>query len=170
MERILSWPALVGLIMMLTACSIAKPVRIGDTEAEVLTARGTPTHRYQTGAEKLLEYNQGPWGQHTYMARIGPDGKLVSFEQVLTDHRFGDIKINEANKTDVLHRVGTPADRSYLQLSKLEVWSYPYKESGVWNSIMHVHFDQSGIVRKMVKGPDLRFDPDRGNLFGLFGR
>jgi hypothetical protein len=39
-----------------------------------------------------------------------------------------------------------------------EVWSYRYKEAGVWNSMMHVHFDERGIVRQMLNGPDPRYD------------
>ena len=35
-----------------------------------------------------------------------------------------------------------------------EVWSYRYKEAGVWNSLMSVHFDQQGVVRQMLNGPD----------------
>jgi hypothetical protein len=43
-----------------------------------------------------------------------------------------------------------------------EVWSYRYRESGVWNSMMHVHFDQAGVVRQMLNGPDPRYqDHDR---------
>ena len=127
----------------------------------MIAKRGQPTQRYQDGKDKLLEYALGPWGQKTYMARIGPDGTVVSFEQVLTTQKFGTIKIGETTKDDVLKIIGRPSETSHLPLRDLEVWSYPYKEAGVWNSIMHVHFDKAGIVQQMMNGPDLRFDPDR---------
>ena len=117
-------------------------------------------HRYQDGKDQLLEYALGPWGQKTYMARIAPDGKVISFEQVLTVQKFASIKVNEAAKADVLRTIGAPSETSYLSLTDLEVWTYPYKKSDVWNSMMHVHFDKSGIVRKMLNDPDPRFDPD----------
>jgi hypothetical protein len=161
MNFVLSAVSAVVLATM-SACSVLMPapVNIGDPESELLAKRGEPTHRYQVGQDRLLEYALGPWGQRTYMARIGPNGKVVSFEQVLTVQKFGTIKEGEATKNDVLHTVGAPTETSYLSLTDLEVWSYPYRESEVWNSMMHVHFDKAGIVRKMVNLPDPRFDPD----------
>ena len=148
--------------LFLSACGTLFPaaVNVGDQEADVIAKRGQPTHRYQDGKEHLLEYALGPWGQKTYLARVGPDGRVVSFEQVLTVQKFATIKVGEATKNDVLKTVGGPSEVSYLPLRDLEVWSYPYREADVWNSIMHIHFDKSGVVRQMLNGPDLRFDPD----------
>jgi hypothetical protein len=101
------------------------------------------------------------------MARVDANDKIVSFEQVLTMQKFGTIKVDEAKKDQVLRTIGSPSETSYLPLRDLEVWSYPYKESGVWNSIMHVHFDKAGIVRQMLNGPDPRFDPDLRFPFGI---
>lgn len=160
---------LAGSLPALCACVTLIPatVSIGDSEAQLIAKRGLPTHRYQDGKDQLLEYMQGPWGQTTYMARVAADGKVISFEQVLTSQKFASIKVGEATKDEVLHTVGAPSETSYLGLSDLEVWSYPYKESGVWNSLMHIHFDKSGIVRKIMNGPDPRFDPDERFPFGM---
>lgn len=156
---------------LVTLCSCAAilpaPVNVGDSEPDLLAKRGNPTHRYQDGKDQLLEYALGPWGQKTYMARLNESGKVVSFEQVLTNAKFATIKIGEATKNDVLRTIGAPTETSYLSLTDLEVWSYPYKESNVWNSMMHVHFDRAGIVRKMLNGPDPRFDPDERFPFTL---
>lgn len=162
----------IALTTMLTACAsmFPQPIAIGELESAVLAKRGQPTHRYQDGKDHLLEYATGPWGQKTYMARIGPDGKVVSFEQVLTAAKFATIKVGAATKDDVLRTVGAPSETSYLSLTDLEVWSYPYKEHDVWNSLMHVHFDRNGVVQKMLNGPDPRFDPDLRFPFGLSRR
>lgn len=156
------------LVATLAACAslFPAPINIGDSEQDVIARRGQPEHRYQDGNDQLLEYSYGPWGQRTYMARIGPDGRVISFEQVLTTEKFASIKVGTSTKEDVLHTVGAPVETSYLSLTDLEVWSYPYKEGGVWNSVMHIHFDRNGIVRKMLNGPDMRFDPDRRFPFG----
>lgn len=150
------------IVSAFTACAGlgGNPVVPGDTEAVVISKLGTPTNRYQDGNHQLLEYMKGPWAQHTYMARLGPDGRLISYDQVLTAERFASIKVGSATKDDVLRIIGAPSDTSYLSLSKMEVWSYPYKESNVWNSVMHVHFDQNGIVQRLLNGPDRRLDPD----------
>jgi outer membrane protein assembly factor BamE (lipoprotein component of BamABCDE complex) len=143
------------------------PIQAGEPEQQVITALGTPTHRYQDGKDHLLEYMRGPFGQQTYMARIGPDGRLISYEQVLRSDKFASIKVGQATKQDILRTIGAPSETSYLTLPQLEVWSYPYKEAGVWDSMMHVHFDNAGIVRKMMNGPDPRRDPDTRFPFGM---
>lgn len=139
---------------------------LGDSAAQVLAARGTPTHRYRVGSEELLEYMHGPYGQETWMARIGSDGKLISFEQVLTDEKFATLKLGVTNKQDVLHTIGAPSEQTYFPLSRLEAWTYPYKQYGIWDSLMHVHFDHAGIVRKLEITPDMRFN-GRNDLFGF---
>ncbi|RJG06378.1 outer membrane protein assembly factor BamE [Noviherbaspirillum cavernae] len=159
---------LIASIAIFGACSVFQPVTFnsGTTESDVVAKLGQPTNRYQDGSGHLLEYAKGPWGQQTYMARFDADGKLVSYEQVLTTQKFSTIKIGDATKADVLRTIGAPSETSYLTLSDLEVWSYPYKESDVWDSMMHVHFDRAGIVQKMLNGPDPRFDPDNRFPFG----
>lgn len=147
----------------------SRAVVIGEPESEVIGKLGNPSHIYQDGSFRLLEYKTGPWGQRTYMARISPDGKLLSYEQVLTNDKFASIIVGSATKEDVLRRVGSPSETSYLSLKDLEVWSYPYKESDTWNSVMHVHFDRRGIVHSLQNGPDMRFDRDGKFPFGMMG-
>ena len=143
---------LLSAAIVFCACTSlsGNSVQPGDSEAEVLAKLGNPTHRYQNGNEQLLEYRHGPWGQTTYMARLGPNRKLISYEQVLTNERFANISVGKASKDQVLRQVGSPSATSYLALKDLEVWSYPYRENGVWNSVMHVHFDRNGIVHSTV--------------------
>lgn len=161
--------AILGVILAaLGACTTfgTVPVNVGDPESAVLSKLGAPTHQYQDGKNRLLEYMHGPFGQRTYMARIGPDGRLVSYEQVLTIEKFATLKPGSATKDDVLRTIGAPSETMYLRLSDLEVWSYPYKEAGVWDSIMSVHFDRSGVLQRMQNGPDPRRDPS-SRLFGM---
>jgi hypothetical protein len=49
----------------------------------------------------------------------------------------------------------------YLRLRDLQVWSYRYRQSDVWYSMMHIHFDHDGIVREMLSGPDPERDERR---------
>lgn len=137
------------------------PPAVGDSIDTVKLKLGQPTSTYSAGPEQLLEYATGPMGQSTWMARIGADGRLTVFEQVLTGEKFATIKVNSATHDDVLRAVGRPAERSYLPLRDFEVWSYRYKESGVWNSMMHVHFDRNGVVRMMQNGPDPMYEEKR---------
>jgi hypothetical protein len=132
---------------------------VGDPLATVTTKLGPPTAIYPLpdGGQEL-EYATAPFGQFTWMARMSPDGRMVSYEQVLTGEKFATIKVDHATKADVLRTIGRPAEQSRVALHNYEVWSYRYKEASVWNSLMHVHFDEQGVVRQMMNGPDPMFD------------
>jgi hypothetical protein len=160
--------AIVAALALAGCAALAPPqLTVGEPEAEVLAKLGRPTASIPDGKDHLLEYNRNPWGQATYMARIDENGRLVSYQQVLTSEKFATIKPGVSTKTDVLRTVGHPSETSYLPRQQLEVWTYPYKEQGVWNSMMHIHFDRAGIVQRTENGMDLRFDRD--GKFGFFG-
>jgi hypothetical protein len=161
--------ASLPLLLALSACATLAPpsLSVGEPEAGVLAKLGRPTARIPDGDEHLLEYSRNPWGQAIYMARIDADGRLVSYEQVLTTEKFAAIKPGISTKADVLRTIGHPSETSYLPRQQLEVWTYPYKEHGVWNSLMHVHFDRAGIVQRMENGMDMRFERD--GKFDFFG-
>ena len=157
--------ATVALAASLSGCAGFGPAPLpGEHEASVRAKLGEPSNVYSAGTETMLEYATGPSGQYTWMARIGADGRMLSYEQVLTDETFGKIRIGADNREAVLRLVGRPAETSYLALRDLTVWSYRYKQSGVWDSMMHVHFSQDGIVRQMMAGPD----PEREERRGFF--
>jgi hypothetical protein len=147
--------------VLLVACAgplFREAPAVGEPLSSVTAKLGQPTGVYPAPDGQVLEYATGPMGQFTYMARIGADGRLVSYQQVLKGETFATIKIDQATKADVLRTVGRPAERSRIALRNYEVWSYRYKEAGVWNSLMHVHFDQDGVVRQMLNGPDPLFE------------
>lgn len=136
----------------------------GDTEAQVVAKRGPPSAVYQDGKDRLLSYAPGYNGQYSYMARIGPDGRLKSYEQVWTNEKFAEIKPNVSTSDDVLRIVGAPSMVQHYGRSTNIGWNYGYREAGAWNSMMTVYVDPQGIVRGLENGPDPRYDKD-----GLFG-
>ena len=157
--------ALFTAALLLSGCAgiLREAPNPGDPADVVQAKMGTPTNVYDTANGRVLEYATGPMGQYTFMARLGLDGRLASYEQVLTGEKFATIKIDQATRDDVLRTLGRPAEHSRVAMQNYEVWSYRYKEAGVWNSMMHVHFDQGGVVRQMLNGPDPMYEPrDRG--------
>jgi hypothetical protein len=158
--RLLTIIATFTTALALQGCATFGPPPVpGETIEAVVAKLGPPQGVYpDPAAGQVFEYPQGPYGQTTFMARFGTDRRLQSYEQVLTNEKFGMLKIDRATKDDVLRTIGRPAERSRVALHNYEVWSYRYKESGVWNSMMHVHFDQNGIVRMMLNGPDPMYD------------
>lgn len=149
---------LASLTLSGCASLFGSPPAPGASEQEVIAQMGNPTNRYRAGDQTLLEYPGGYYGQRTWMARIGPDGRLIGVEQVRTVEKFGQIKINQSTKQDVLRIVGTPSETSWLSLRDMEVWSYRYKENEVWNSMMHIFFDRTGVVRGLENGRDPLYD------------
>ncbi len=151
----------LAALVLLGGCAgmIRQAPSLGDPVAVVQQKMGAPTAVYQVGTGQVFEYATGPMGQQTFMARIGADGHLASYEQVLTSEKFATVKIDAATRDDMLRTFGRPAETSRVAMRDYEVWSYRYKEAGVWNSLMHVHFDRQGIVRQMMNGPDPLYDP-----------
>jgi hypothetical protein len=131
----------------------------GTPLAEVTARLGKPTEVYaEPDGGQVLEYRGQPMGQFQHMARIGADGKLVSYEQVLTTENFAKVDVNRWTKDDILRHFGRPAEAVHVRKDDDEVWSYRYKENGVWNSMMNVYFNQRGIVRQLRNEPDPLLD------------
>lgn len=154
---------ITATLVALTGCAAltrTAPVP-GDTVAQIQAKFGTPTAVYPAPGGQVLEYATGPMGQYTWMARVGPSGRLESFEQVLNGETFATLKVGKSRKDDVLRTIGRPAETSFLSLPQLEVWSYRYKEADVWNSMMHVHFDRNGVLAMMQSGPDPMYEERR---------
>lgn len=130
------------------------PPQPGDSREAVLTRLGQPTNVYADGTDTLLEYAYGPMGQYTWMARLGPDGRLRSYEQVLTSAKFATVKLGKDNKETILRTFGRPTQVTHYASVDGDVWLYRYKEQDVWNSMMSVEFNRQGVVQAMVNGPD----------------
>jgi outer membrane protein assembly factor BamE (lipoprotein component of BamABCDE complex) len=93
-------------------------------------------------------------GQYTWMARLGPDGRLRSYEQVPTSTKFGTVRPGKDTKATVLRTFGRPAQVTHYASVDGDVWLYRYKEQDVWDSMMAVEFNRQGVVQAMVNGPD----------------
>lgn len=148
---------------VLAGCAslLQPPVTPGQSEEQVLSRLGAPSNTYQDGNTRLFEYAAGAFGQYQYMARIGPDHRLLSYQQVWTLENFRAIRVKQDTKQDVLVRVGRPTEVTRYARIPFEAWNYGFKESGVWNSEMTVYFDDAGVVQKVENGPDPRFDDSR---------
>ena len=144
------------LTLSLTACAQwgAPPPQPGDSADAVRARLGQPTNLYRSGNDTLLEYATGPMGQYTWMARLGPDGRLRSYEQVLNGEKFATLKPGSATKESVLHTLGRPTQVTHYASVDGDVWLYRYKEQDVWNSMMSVEFNRQGVVTALVNGPD----------------
>lgn len=133
----------------------------GEPMAAVQARLGQPTGVYHDGDITELEYAHGPAGQTTYMARFGPDGRLLSYEQVLTGEKFAAIRPGRDTKDSVLRMIGRPGQQRRYASVDGDVWGYRYKEQQVWDSVMHVEFNREGVVQALVNGPDPELEERR---------
>ena len=147
--------------LSLSACSVFRqPPPAGAPLAAVTEALGQPAAVYpEPDGGRILEYRGQPMGQVQHMARIGADGRLISYEQVLTNENFARLGTKRWTKDDVLRTFGRPADISPARATgpfpdDAEVWSYRYKDDGVWNAMMSVYFNAGGVVLHTAKTPD----------------
>jgi hypothetical protein len=151
----------LALILSVSACAplVRRAPAAGTPLAEVTARLGQPNAVYpDPNGGQVLEYRGQPMGQFQHMARIGPDGRLLSYEQVLTTENFATVEVNRWSKDDILRHFGRPAEVSRDRVNGDEVWSYRYKEKGVWNSFMNIYFNQRDIVRRLGNSADPLLD------------
>ena len=148
------------LAALLAACaSFPSNIKPGQSREELMARFGAPAGVQRTAQGERLVFSTAPFGQTAYAATLGPDGRVVAVEQVLTSENFTRIKLGEWTSERVRSEFGAPAE--IRAFSNKEVWwAYRFKESGVWNTLMNVMFDESGIARKTINTPDPQFTPD----------
>jgi outer membrane protein assembly factor BamE (lipoprotein component of BamABCDE complex) len=159
--------AALALILALPACAplVRWTPTTGTPLAEVTARLGQPNAIYpEPGGGQVLEYRGQPMGQFQHMARIDANGRLLSYEQVLTTENFAQVRIGYWNKDDILRHFGRPAEVSRERVNDDEVWSYRYKEKGVWDSLMNITFTKRGVVRQMAVTADPILDESKQGM------
>jgi hypothetical protein len=161
MKKTIKTTATLALILTLSACAplIRRTPSVGAPLAEVTAKLGQPNAVYpDPDGGQVFEYRGQPMGQFQHMARIGADGRLLSYEQVLTSENFAKIQVGRWNKDDVLRHFGRPAEVMRSRLHEGEIWSYRFKEDGVWDSVANVDFNARGMVLRVFNSPDPLLD------------
>jgi outer membrane protein assembly factor BamE (lipoprotein component of BamABCDE complex) len=160
MKTTLITAAVLSVALSLSACStFSRTPPAGTPLADVTAKLGKPDAIYPDPAGgQVLEYRGQPMGQFQHMARIGADGRLVSYEQVLTSDNFAKVQPARWTRDDVLRNFGRPAEVSRDRANNDEVWSYRYKQDGIWNSFMNIYFNVRGEVRRTENTADPLLD------------
>jgi hypothetical protein len=144
--------------LVLAACATPASLTPGGSEADVLKAYGKPDSEFALpDGGKRFEYNRGEFMQRSWMVDIDRDGRVVGVDQVRDEAHFARLRLGVDDKASVHRQLGTPWKVEYYPPSKLTGWLYPYRESGVFYSVMTVMFDPSGAFQRAENGPDPRF-------------
>lgn len=147
-----------GLCLALAACASydGAGLRPGASGDEIRSAMGEPgTIWREADGGATWEYVRGPQGLHTYMARLGSDGRLREIRQVLNTGTFASIRPGTTTREEVRRLLGAPARELYFALKGEQVWDYRYfDEASRYDYAFSVHFDSLGVVSGTVTTPD----------------
>lgn len=151
------------LVLCLGAAGCAgydgRNLRPGVSEAEVTGTMGAPAMQVEgEDGGKRLVYPKGPMGTQTFMADVGPDGRLVSVRNVLTDDVFDRMRPGITEK-DVLRAIGPPNRTMEFPLSHTHAWEYRYMDTWGYLSEFSTTFDANGVmVSKLKRRLERSFD------------
>lgn len=123
---------------------------------DVIVSMGRPalTWKNPDGSEQLA-FPRGPNGTQTFMAYLGPDGKLLRIEKTLDGSQFHRIR-NGIHKDEVLRVLGPPGApyTQYFSRRNELAWSWLICNSRNAQEFFDVMFDvDTGIVRTTGRHP-----------------
>ncbi|HET7831951.1 MAG TPA: hypothetical protein VFK88_03200 [Gallionella sp.] len=124
--------------LILTSCASYSGSNLKPGEArleDVVRVMGAPAMRWQEpDGTQQLAYPRGPEGVHTYMVRIGADGRLQQITNVLEEETFARVR-SGMNKSQVLKILGPsqPAWTAYYRARDELVWEWRYCDQ--WNEL-----------------------------------
>jgi hypothetical protein len=154
------------LVLALAACATSAslvPGQSSERDVEAVLGRPAESQALADG-ETLYWYPQFPWGHASYAARIGPDGRLVTLEQRLTEENIAKIVRGQTNAKQVHELLGPAWRPEHHERMERDIWTYPMRVAGrplpQW---FVVQISPDGIVRETYLMDDPQFVPqDRG--------
>src|SRR2546425_1983614 len=74
--------------------------------------------------ETVLWFPRMPYGDGTYAARIGADGRLIAIEQRLIEENIARIERGKTTADQILELVGPPYRVGQFARMQREIWDY----------------------------------------------
>jgi len=144
----LSRASLLLATLLLAGCSAFAPPRPYASEAEVLSARGHPTQRWDNaGGTTTLQYATQPYGETCLMVTVDGQGRVLRQEDGLSDAGRAKVKAG-MGKEEVTRLLGRHRSVQYFTLSREEVWDWNIENTGPGiATLFNVHFIDGRVVR-----------------------
>lgn len=154
--------ALAAVIATTAGCAQITSVKPGTELAAVEKQFGMPSTLCPAadGTQRAV-WSQQPFGEYAFATTVSADARVGKFEQVLTDKSFDQLGSGVWTPERVKCTFGPPESISTVGLPSLvrTVWSYRYRQNGVWYSLMYVFFDKdNNTVNQYFAGPDPMFE------------
>ena len=115
--------------ILLSGCTSYSPSSdmIGLSKSDLIARLGSPYPIPDfIDSATCLDFPRGPMGKHTYRAYFDNHGLAYSFDQLLTEVRFADIKSGMTSR-EVVRLIGASKDVYKLGRERGYVWSYRYQ-------------------------------------------
>ena len=127
-----------------------------STMAEVMASMGEPAMVWKNpDGSAQLAYPRGPAGTQTFMAFVGPDGKLQRIESVLNMDNFARIQpgMSKDDVQRVLGPPGAPWTQFFSRTNTLN-WSWLFCDVFSLQTFFDVSFDgTTSLVRSTGQSP-----------------
>lgn len=121
-----------------------------SNESDVETVMGAPAEvREVPGGGTVLWYPRMPYGDGSYAALIGPDGRLLSIEQRITEENIAHIVPGRSTADEVRDIVGPPYRVDQFPRMGREIWTYRIVMSFPFPKALYVQFSGDGVVREV---------------------
>lgn len=157
---------LVTSLFTLSACTTLSDMPVGTTLAELEQQFGNPTISCPAENPNRFVWSMQPMGQKAWGVDTNTQQQLTKATQVLSDSHFALLSEGVWDKDKVWCYFGPPAEKDITPYKgvKMRVWSYRYKQNGVWDSLMYVYFDEENRVKHYHPGPDPLADTEKSLL------
>jgi hypothetical protein len=98
--------------------------------------------------ETVLWFPRMPYGDGTYAARVGPDGRLIAIEQRLTEENIAKLERGKTTAEQVLDVVGPPYRVDQFRRMEREIWTYKMQVFP-FPKALFVQFSPDRVVREV---------------------
>ena len=120
-------PFLALVLPLIAGCAAYSPSKsiIGQDRIALVAEMGQPEREYAVDGLRVLHFPRGPAGSHTYFVYLDSNDRVMKWEQVLTEDRFGAI-LPGMTKDQVISNLGITKITNGLARNRGYVWHYRY--------------------------------------------
>ncbi len=122
-----------------------------STAADVEALMGKPAEQLKAAdGDTIWFYSRQPSGRQMYAARIGPDGRMRSIEQTLTEQNIRNLVPGVTTIAQAREILGPPWRISRFERQQRDLWEYTMINITQWDYYLDVQFSYDGIVREVM--------------------
>ena len=154
--RSLSLVAAAALLLAGCASNNGRGLAGGvSTAADVEALMGRPAEQVKAAdGDTIWFYPRQPSGREMYAARIGPDGRMRSWTQTLTEQNMRNLVPGVTTMAQVREIIGPPWRTSRFDRQQRDVWEYTMFNITQWDYFLDVQFSDDGVVREVMMVKD----------------